>query len=179
MTQTQTKEKDVDMSDTKTETSAWGPLAAGVAGLLLGENGIFGGGRGNNGQSGAVTPDQMNNSLNQLAAGFQREQTQGMIAGLGAGNAIGFGAVKDAVTDAASANALALCGLGGTISQGFAATNFNIQDQAAKGRELALEQSNLALRDQLTEARIRLSEAHNAAQHSTTQVLVNQVLAKP
>jgi len=174
--QSQTKEKDVDMSDTKTETSAWGPLAAGVAGLLLGENGIFGGGRGNNGQSGAVTPDQMNNSLNQLAAGFQREQTQGMIAGLGAGNAIGFGTVKDAVTDAASANALALCGLSGTISQGFAATNFNIQDQASKGRELALQQALDAERSRATELRIQLSEAHNNAQHATTQVLLNQVI---
>ena len=165
------------MSDTKTE-SAWGPLAAGVAGLLLGENGVFGGNRGNQAQSGAVTPDQMNNSLNQLAAGFQRDQTQGMIAGLGAGNAIGHASIKDAITDAASQNALSLCNLGHGMSSGFAQLGSTVQSGFASAERLALQSALDAERARATELRIALSEYKNESGHARTQVLLNQVIAQ-
>lgn len=164
------------MSDTKTD-SAWGPLAAGVAGLLLGENGVLGKGNGGSNVPG-VTPDQLGVALNNLQGSFQREQTQGMIAGLGAGNAIGFGAVKDAVTSASAANALGQCNLGHGMSAGFAAVNQTIVSTSAASRELALQQALDAERTRATELRIELSEHKNQAGHASTQVLVQQLVAK-
>ena len=167
------------MSDTKTESS-WGPLAAGAAGLLLGENGIFG----KNGNSGnAVTPDQLGAALGNLQGSLQRENITSSINGISkdiglaaGGLAIGITGVKDAVTSAASQNALSLCGLSGAMTQGFAAVNQAILMQGAQSRELALQQALDAERTRATELRISLSECKNQAGHTATQVLLNQVV---
>lgn len=169
------KKEETTMSEVKTEGSAWGPLAAGVAGLLLGENGVFG--RGSNGGN-AVTPDQLGIALNQMQGNMQRDNIQGQISHSSAHLGMGLAGVKEAVAAGSAQNALSLCGLGNSVTQGFAATNFNIQHQASQGRELALQQALDVERQRATELRIQLSEAANNAQHATTQVLVQQLVAK-
>lgn len=168
-------------NDTNNGQSVWGPAAGAFFGAAFGEGGFLNGGK--NGSAPAVTPDQLGTALGQLQGSLQREGLTASIngvskdIGLAAGGlAIGITGVKDAVTNAASQNALSLCSLSGAMTQGFAATNFNIQEQASKGRELALQQALDAERNRATELRIQLSEAHNNAQHSTTQVLLNQVI---
>lgn len=163
-------------NDTNNGQSVWGPAAGAFFGAAFGEGGFLNGGGGN--KTPGVTPDQLGVALSNLSGQFQRDQLQEQIGNSTAALGLGLASVKDAVTGAASQNALSLCGLGNAIAQGFAATNFNIQSEGAANRQLVLEQSNLALRDQLVEARVRLTEAHNAAGHASTQVLVNQVLAK-
>ena len=173
------------MSDTKTDSnSAWGPLAAGVAGLLLGENGIFN--KGGAGSQPAVTPDQLGTALGNLQGSLQRENLATSINGISkdiglaaGGLAIGISGVKDAVTSAASQNALALCGLGNTVTQGNAAIISTIQAGFASSERLALQQALDAERSRATELRIALSESHNLAGHTATQVLLSQVVNAP
>lgn len=171
-------------------SNAWGAAGGALVGALVGESGIFGGG--NKGNS--VTPDQLATAINGLQGNIQRDQLQGgigsietAIAGLkgnfgqdlgilGAALGAGIAGVKDAVVAASSQNALSLCGLGNSVSQGFAQTNFNIQAQGAASRELALQQALDAERARATELRIELSEHKNASQHATTQILLNQVI---
>lgn len=152
--------------------TAWGAAGGALVGALVGEGGLLGGNKN------AVTPDQLGTAINGLQGNLQRDQLQEQIGNSTAALGLDIGSVKDAITSAASSNALGLCGLGNSIAQGFAATNFNIQDQASKGRELALQQALDAERSRATELRIQLSEAHNNAQHATTQVLVQQLVAK-
>lgn len=168
------KDEGSTMTEATTSNSAWGPLAAGVAGLLLGENGIFG--KNGNSGGGAVTPDQLGVALGNLQGTSQRERLSDQINLLGAGNAIGHASIKDAVTGAAAQNALALCGLGNTVTQGNAAIVSTVQAGFASSERLALQQALDAERVRATELRIQLSEAHNNAQHSTTQVLLQQVI---
>ena len=170
-----------EMSDTKTEsTSAWGPLAAGVAGLLLGENGVFG--KGSN-SAPAVTPDQLGTALGNLQGSFQRDNLGQSINGISkdiglaaGGLAIGITGVKDAVTGAAAQNALSLCGINNAITQGNASVISAIQTGFASSERLALQQALDAERSRATELRIALSESHNQASHTATQVLLQQVV---
>lgn len=170
------------MTDTTNSNSAWGPLAAGVAGLLLGENGIFGNGR-NGGSAPAVTPDQLGTALGSLQGSLQRDGLAQSIngvskdIGLAAGGlAIGITGVKDAVTGAAAQNALSLCGLTNTVTQGNANIISAIQSGFASSERLALQQALDAERSRATELRIALSESHNNASHTATQVLLQQVI---
>lgn len=175
-------QKERDMTDTTNSNSAWGPLAAGVAGLLLGENGIFNK-NGNAATAPGVTPDQLGTALGNLQGSLQRENLSESINGISkdiglaaGGLALGITGVKDAVTTAASQNALSLCGLSGAMTQGFAAVNQAILMQGAASRELALQQALDAERTRATELRIGLSECKNQAGHTATQVLLNQVV---
>lgn len=182
------------MSDnSNTQNSAWGPLAAGVAGLLLGENGIFGGR--NNGGQGTVTPEQLSNGLNQLQGQLQRDGIEqgmsrisseichstnhlGKDIGIAAGGlGIGIAGVKDAVVASSAQNALSLCNLGHNMSAGFSGLTSTVQTGFASAERLALQQALDAERARATELRIELSEQKNAAGHASTQVLLNQVIA--
>ena len=179
-------------SDANNGQSVWGPAAGAFFGAAFGENGFFGNG-GNKGGAG-VTTEQLSNGLNQLQGQLQRDgleqglaKISGEICGLGnsigkdigiatTGLALGIAGVKDAVVNASAQNALSLCNLGHSMQSGFAATNQAIVMQGAASRELALQQALDSERAKATEYRIALSESKNAAQHSATQVLLNQVV---
>lgn len=165
---------DNPMNGNGNANSGWGPALGAFLGAAVGDGGLFGG-NGNNKGGNAVTPDQLGTAINGLAGNIQRDQLQESIGHLGAGNAIGFGAVKDAVVAAAGQNALALCNLGHSVTAGFAATNANIIAQGAASRELALQQALDAERARATDLRIQLSEAHNNASHTATQVMIQNL----
>lgn len=163
--------------------NGWGAGVGGFIGAAIGNgNGLFGGNR-----EPAVTPDQLQASLNSLqgqmstdALQSQIGRVQGQIASTAADSTIALGAgiagVKDAVTHSDHHNQMALCALGHTTQAGFASVNQNILLQGAASRELALQQALDAERARATELRIALSEHKNQTGHAATQVLVQQLV---
>lgn len=167
-------------TDATNGQSVWGPAAGAFFGAAFGENGLFNGG--NKGGAG-VTTEQLTVGLNQLQGQLQRDGIEHSISGISkdiglaaGGLAIGITGVKDAVVASSSANALAMCTLGNSMTQGFSAVNQSILLQGAASRELALQQALDVERARATEYRIELSENRNAAAHTSTQVLLNQVI---
>lgn len=166
--------------------AGWGAGVGGLIGAAIGNGGLFGGNR-NVGEP-AVTPDQLGNAINNLQSNINTEALQGRLSDIqgqisnstAAATLSTLGAIsglKDSVQHADTHNQLALCGLGHNVTAGFAATNFNIQAQAAQSRELALQQALDAERARATELRIALSEQKNQASHTATQVMLQQVIS--
>lgn len=164
--------------------AGWGAGVGGLIGAAIGNGGggLFGGNR-----EQAVTPDQLGNAVNGLrdqistdALQAQLGRVQQEIGSTSAHSTIALGAgiasVKDAVVNSSAQNQLALCGLGHSVTAGFANVNNTILMQGAASRELALQQALDAERVRATELRIALSEQKNQAGHTSTQVLLNQVI---
>lgn len=136
----------------------------------------------------AVTPDQLQASLNSLQGTMNTDQIQAQLNGIqgqisetGTAATVALGAgiagVKDAVVHSDHHSQMALCNLGHAVQSGFASVNQNILAQGAQSRELALQQALDAERARATELRIALSEHKNQAGHQATQVLLNQVIS--
>lgn len=140
------------MSETTETNSGWSAGIGGLIGAAVGENGILGGNKN------AVTPDQLDARFNSLQGQISTDAVQAQIAGL-----------KDAVVHGNAHINLALCGLGHSMTQGFASVNQTILLEGAKGRELALQEA-------LSAERARTAALHNDAGHKATQVLLNQVI---
>lgn len=155
--------------------AGWGAGVGGLIGAAIGSNGgILGGNR-----EPAVTPDQLQASLNNLQGSMNTDALQAQLGhltetiGRTAGDStIALGAaiagVKDAVTCGQAQTNLALCGLGHSMQAGFASVNQTILLESAKGRELQLT-------DALAQARADLAAAHNQAGHTATQVMIQNM----
>ena len=163
--------------------SGWGAGVGGLIGAAIGSNGgLFG-----NNREQTATLDQVDSRFNSLQGQMAADSLQAQIGRLQAevgrtsadstiALGAGIAAVKDAVVDASSTNALSLCNLGHGVQSGFASVNQNILLQGAASRELALQQALDAERARATELRIALSESKNQAGHTATQVLLSQVI---
>lgn len=181
-------------NDTNNGQSVWGPAAGAFFGAAFGENGFFGNGNGKGGAG--VTTEQLTNGLNQLQGQLQRDGIEqglskisselcGLSNSIGkdigiatTGLAVGIAGVKDAVVAASSQNALSLCNLGHNMSAGFAGLTSTVQSGFASAERLALQQALDAERVRATELRIALSETKNQAEHTATQVMVQQLVNK-
>lgn len=187
------RKEDNTMSDTSNffanpmagGNAGWGAGVGGLIGAAIGNGGLFGG---NGGREPSVTPDQLQASLNSLQAANNTDALQeqigdvrSQIAESSTDQTFALGAaisgVKDAVTHASSHNQLALCALGHSVQTGFASVNQAILMQGAASRELALQQALDVERARATELRISLGEAKNAASHTSTQVLLQQIIS--
>lgn len=164
--------------------AGWGAGIGGLIGAAVGNGGLFGGGN----RQPAVTPDQLQASLNSLQGTMNTDQIQAQLNGIqgqisetGTAATVALGAgiagVKDAVVHSDHHSQMALCNLGHAVQSGFASVNQNILAQSAQSRELALQQALDAERARATELRIALSEHKNQAGHQATQVLLNQVIS--
>lgn len=165
-------------------------MGAGLGGLLigalLGNGGLFGN-RGNGNGEPAVTPDQLQASINGLQGQISTDAVQAALAQLGISvsnvggdvkeatgdlaTALGcaISGVKDAVVSGQAQTNLALCGLGHNMQAGFASVNQTILMEAAKGRELTLSEN-------LAQARVALATAHSDAKHTATQVMIQNLV---
>lgn len=153
-----------DSSNNNSGGKGWEAGFGGLIGAALGESGFLGG----NKPAGGDAPA----SMDQVQASFNALRGENQVAGLGAQIA----GVKDAIAVSAGANQLAHCGLGHSITAGFASVNQNILAQTNELKSLALQQALDAERARATELRIELSEHKNASGHAQTQVLVQQLV---
>lgn len=170
-------------SGSSSGTSAgWGAGIGGLIGAAIGNGNLFG-----NNNTNAVTPDQLQTTVNNLQNQMSTEavqahlgRVQSQIATSSADTNIALGTaingVKDAVISSNAQTQLTLCTLGHNLQAGLADVNKTILLQAAAVREQSLTQALDAERARATELRIALSEHKNASGHQTTQVLLNQVL---
>lgn len=183
-------QKERKMTDTKnffenphSGGTGWGAGVGGFIGAALaggGNGGLFG-------NNNAVTPDQLQATVNNLQGQMSTDAIQGQLSGIqgqicdsAAGSTAVLGAaiggVKDAVVNSSADTQLALCNLGHNMQAGFAAVNQSILLQGAASRELALQQALDAERARATELRIGMSEMKNQSGHTATQVLLQQVV---
>lgn len=156
--------------------AGWGAGVGGLIGAALGSgNGLFGGGNRE-----TATLDQVDSRFNSLqgqmsadALQAQLGRLQGEVGRTSADSTIALGAaiagVKDAINCNQAQTNLALCGLGHSMQAGFASVNQTILMEAAKGRELTLSEN-------LAQARAALATAHSDAQHTATQVLIQNLV---